>query len=92
MFFVFGYPASDMSRSPNVVPVHTLWKKYVLLLCITTPASVIPVLVGGADLMIPGVVQIPSSETVVPPQLVAIAQYITDSPITRGPPLAVGHL
>ncbi|KAI6020589.1 hypothetical protein EDC04DRAFT_2737125, partial [Pisolithus marmoratus] len=60
----------------------------VRLLCITTPASVIPVLVGGADLMIPGVVQIPSSETVVLPQLVAIAQYITDSPITRGPPLA----
>ncbi|KAI6004953.1 hypothetical protein EDC04DRAFT_2882850 [Pisolithus marmoratus] len=57
---------------------------------ITSPASVIPVLVGGADLMIPGVVQIPSSQTVVPPQLVANAQYIMDSPTTRGPPLAVG--
>ncbi|KAI6042419.1 hypothetical protein EDC04DRAFT_2660837, partial [Pisolithus marmoratus] len=79
--------------SDDLIPaVYTLWKKYDLLSCITTPASVIPVLVGGADLMIPGVVQIPSSQTVVLPQLVAIAQYITDSPITRGPPLAVGRL
>ncbi|KAI6001735.1 hypothetical protein EDC04DRAFT_2583890, partial [Pisolithus marmoratus] len=89
MFFVFGYPASDMSRSPNVVPVYTLWKKYDLLPCITTPASVLPVLVGGTDLMIPGDSFV---QTVVPPQLVAIAQYVTDSPTMRGPPLAVGRL
>ncbi|KAI6102858.1 hypothetical protein F5141DRAFT_1133198 [Pisolithus sp. B1] len=72
--------------------VYTLWKKYDLLPCITTPAAVIPVLMGGADLMIPGVVQIPSSQTLVPPQLVAIAQYIKDCPTTCGPPLAVGRL
>lgn len=42
--------------------------------------------------MIPGVVQIPSSQTLVPPQLVAIAQYIKDCPTTCGPPLAVGRL
>ncbi|KAI6118492.1 hypothetical protein EDD16DRAFT_1480968 [Pisolithus croceorrhizus] len=72
--------------------VYTLWKKYDLLPCITTPAAVIPVLMGGADLMIPGVVQIPSSQTLVPPQLVAIAQYIKDCPTTFGAPLAVGRL
>ncbi|KAI6095827.1 hypothetical protein EDD16DRAFT_1778141 [Pisolithus croceorrhizus] len=68
--------------------VYTLWKKYDLLPCITTPTAVIPVLMGGADLMIPGVVQILSSQTLVPPQLVAISQYIKDSPTTCGPPLA----
>ncbi|KAI5985374.1 hypothetical protein EDD15DRAFT_2476550, partial [Pisolithus albus] len=72
--------------------VYTLWKKYHLLPCITTPAAVIPVLMGGADLMIPGVVQVLSSQTMVPPQLVAIAQYNKDFPTTHGPPLAVGHL
>ncbi|KAI5999986.1 hypothetical protein EDD15DRAFT_2236013 [Pisolithus albus] len=72
--------------------VYTLWKKYDLLPCITTPAAVVPVLMGRADLMIPGVVQIPQSQTMAPPQLVAIAQYIKDSQTTRGPPLAVGHL
>ncbi|KAI6042405.1 hypothetical protein EDC04DRAFT_2866845 [Pisolithus marmoratus] len=87
LWFSHGKGADEL-----IPTVYTLWKKYDLLPCITTPASVIPVLVGGADLMIPGVVQIPSSQTVVPPQLVAIAQYITDSPTMRGPPLAVGRL
>ncbi|KAI5984795.1 hypothetical protein EDC04DRAFT_2884599 [Pisolithus marmoratus] len=79
LWFSHGKGADDL-----IPTVYTLSKKYDLLPCITTPASVIPVLVGGADLMIPGVVQIPSSQTVVPPQLVAIAQYITDSPTMRG--------
>jgi len=35
-------------------PVYTLWKHTTLLPVLTTPASVIPVLVGGADLMVPG--------------------------------------
>ncbi|KAI6038907.1 hypothetical protein EDC04DRAFT_3014545 [Pisolithus marmoratus] len=87
LWFSHGKGADDL-----IPTVYTLWKKYDLLPCITTPASVIPVLVGGADLMIPGAVQIPSSQTVVPLQLVAIAQYITDSPTTRGPPLVVGRL
>ena len=34
--------------------VYTLWKKYDLLPYISSPASVMPVLAGGADLMIPG--------------------------------------
>ncbi|KAI6004977.1 hypothetical protein EDC04DRAFT_2871789 [Pisolithus marmoratus] len=87
LWFSHGKGADDL-----IPTVYTLWKKYDLLPCITTPASVIPVLVGGADVMIPGAVQIPSSQTVVPLQLVAIAQYITDSPTTRGPPLVVGRL
>ena len=37
------------------------------------------------------VVQI-SSQTIVPPQLVAITQHTNASPTARGPPLAVGHL
>ncbi|KAL4071554.1 hypothetical protein V8B97DRAFT_2042362 [Scleroderma yunnanense] len=71
--------------------VYTLWKKYDLLPYISSPAAVIPVLIGGADLMIPGVVQI-SSQTLVPTQLVAITQYNNISPTARGPPLAVGRL
>ncbi|KAI6019276.1 hypothetical protein BKA83DRAFT_4303738 [Pisolithus microcarpus] len=87
LWFSLGKDADEL-----IPTVYTLWKKYDLLPCITTPAAVIPVLMGGADLMIPGVVQIPQSQTVVPPQLVAIAQYIKDSPTARGPPLAVGRL
>jgi translation initiation factor 2D len=34
--------------------VYTLWKRPGLLPFVSTPAAVIPVLVGGADLMIPG--------------------------------------
>jgi hypothetical protein len=34
--------------------VYTLWKRPNLLPHLSTPASVIPVLIGGADLMIPG--------------------------------------
>lgn len=39
----------------ELVPsVYTLWKKQDLLPFLTTPSAVIPILVGGADLMIPG--------------------------------------
>ncbi|KAI6020560.1 hypothetical protein EDC04DRAFT_2736189 [Pisolithus marmoratus] len=71
-------PFSHGKGADDLIPmVYTLSKKYDLLPCITTPASVIPVLVGGADLMIPGVVQIPSSQTVVPPQLSDVWQRIS---------------
>jgi translation initiation factor 2D len=36
------------------LPVYTLWKHPSLLPILTTPEPVIPVLVGGADLMVPG--------------------------------------
>ncbi|KAI6042425.1 hypothetical protein EDC04DRAFT_3139203 [Pisolithus marmoratus] len=89
MVILSGSAVEHMQMNELVPTVYTLWKKYDLLPCITTPASVIPILVEGADLMIPAVVQIPSSQTVVPPQLAAIAKYITDSPTMRGPPLVV---
>jgi translation initiation factor 2D len=34
--------------------VYTLWKQPNLLPFLTTPAAVVPKLIGGADLMIPG--------------------------------------
>lgn len=34
--------------------VYTLWKRFDLLPALSTPSAVIPVLTGGADLMIPG--------------------------------------
>ncbi|GLB44597.1 putative reverse transcriptase (RNA-dependent DNA polymerase) [Lyophyllum shimeji] len=41
--------------SEELVPtVYTLWKRRDLLPVLSTPAAVIPILVGGADLMIPG--------------------------------------
>jgi hypothetical protein len=35
-------------------PVYSLWKKPDLLPFLSTPAAVVPKLVSGADLMIPG--------------------------------------
>lgn len=41
--------------SDELIPtIYTLWKKQEILPFLSTPAAVIPVLVGGADLMIPG--------------------------------------
>lgn len=69
--------------------VYTLWKKPDLLPFLSTPSAVIPVLVGGADLMIPGVVQHPPSLQA--GQLVSITEYIHHSTLI-GSPLAVGHM
>ncbi|KAJ2921760.1 hypothetical protein H1R20_g15341, partial [Candolleomyces eurysporus] len=41
--------------SDELIPtIYTLWKKDDLLPFLSTPAAVIPILTGGADLMIPG--------------------------------------
>jgi hypothetical protein len=41
--------------SDDLIPTaYTLWKKADLLPFLSTPEAVIPVLTGGADLMIPG--------------------------------------
>lgn len=41
--------------SDDLIPtIYTLWKRYDLLPFLSTSPAVIPVLVGGADLMIPG--------------------------------------
>ena len=45
---------SCITPSDVRILVYTLWKKHDLLPWISTPASVIPIIVGGADLMIPG--------------------------------------
>ncbi|KAG9217736.1 hypothetical protein CCMSSC00406_0003575 [Pleurotus cornucopiae] len=76
--------------SDELVPtVYTMWKHPALLPWISTPAVVIPKLIGGADLMIPGVVQ--WSPDIAEGQLVAIVQYTSDES-KRGYPLAVGHM
>jgi len=41
--------------SDDLIPtIYTLWKRRDLLPSLSTPPAVIPVLIGGADLMIPG--------------------------------------
>ncbi|KAF4568396.1 hypothetical protein EYR40_010196 [Pleurotus pulmonarius] len=76
--------------SDELIPtVYTMWKHPALLPWISTPAAVIPKLIGGADLMIPGVVQ--WSPDIAEGQLVAIVQY-TSGESKRGYPLAVGHM
>ncbi|KAG6890228.1 hypothetical protein C0995_010241 [Termitomyces sp. Mi166 len=78
--------------SEELIPtVYTLWKRRDLLPVISTPASVIPILVGGADLMIPGVVH--HTPGVKQDQLVSIVQYNSsrEAP-TLSAPLAVGRM
>ncbi|KAJ8502998.1 hypothetical protein ONZ45_g11242 [Pleurotus djamor] len=76
--------------SEELIPtVYTLWKQPALLPWISTPAAVIPKLIGGADLMIPGVVR--WSPSLVDNQLVAVVQHNPD-PTKQGYPLAVGHM
>ncbi|KAI0270474.1 hypothetical protein BC834DRAFT_1039235 [Gloeopeniophorella convolvens] len=82
LWFIAGKDSDEL-----VPTVYTLWKHPALLPVLTTPAAVIPVLIGGADLMIPGVVQAPPAAPA--GALVAVAQYV---PAHRAPPLAVGHL
>lgn len=45
---------SSVKMILNVMLVYTLWKRFDLLPALSTPSAVIPVLTGGADLMIPG--------------------------------------
>ncbi|KAI0946076.1 hypothetical protein AcV7_010146 [Taiwanofungus camphoratus] len=74
--------------SDDLIPtVYTLWKRPDLLPFLSTPAAVVPKLVNGADLMIPGVVQ--HSPALAPGEPVAITQYHSGA---RGYPLAVGRM
>jgi translation initiation factor 2D len=84
LWFTLGIGSEDM-----IPTVYTLWKKPDLIPFLSTPSAVIPVLVGGADLMIPGVVQHPPSLQA--GQLVSITEHI-HHPTRIGPPLAVGHV
>ncbi|KAJ7619471.1 eukaryotic translation initiation factor SUI1 family protein [Roridomyces roridus] len=79
--------------SEELIPsVYTLWKRPDLLPFLSTPPAVIPILVGGADLMIPGVVHHPSD--LKEGQLVAVCQYTHRSKngATLSVPLAVGRM
>ncbi|KAJ7279119.1 eukaryotic translation initiation factor SUI1 family protein [Mycena rebaudengoi] len=77
--------------SEDLIPtVYTMWKRPTLLPFLSTPAAVIPVLVGGADLMIPGVVH--HTPSLNEGQLVSISQYTHGENPTLSAPLAVGHM
>ncbi|KAF8346588.1 eukaryotic translation initiation factor SUI1 family protein [Amanita rubescens] len=78
--------------SVELVPtIYTLWKKRDLLPIVCTPPSVIPFLIGGADLMIPGVIH--RSPSIDQGQLVSICQLDrkAERP-TLSPPLGVGRM
>ena len=49
LWFTIGKGSDDL-----IPTIYTLWRKEDLLPFLSTPASVVPILVGGADLMIPG--------------------------------------
>ncbi|KAG5636629.1 hypothetical protein H0H81_007370 [Sphagnurus paluster] len=78
--------------SDELVPtVYTLWKRRDILPALWTPAAVIPILIGGADLMIPGVVH--HSPALKENQLISVLQYnySRENP-TVSAPLAVGRM
>ncbi|KAH9477154.1 Eukaryotic translation initiation factor 2D [Psilocybe cubensis] len=76
----------------DLIPtIYTLWKKQDLLPYLSTPSAVTPILIGGADLMIPGVIHCPPA--LPPQQLVAIRQFIRkDGQPFISPPVAVGWM
>ncbi|KAF8591696.1 hypothetical protein K439DRAFT_1401788 [Ramaria rubella] len=84
LWFSLGKVSNDL-----IPTVYTLWKRPTLLPVLSTPSAVIPVLMGGADLMIPGVVQYPPN--VRRTDLVAVMQYINENDLLS-PPLAVGRM
>ncbi|KAI9432743.1 hypothetical protein H4582DRAFT_2191820 [Lactarius indigo] len=84
----FGSGKDSGSSFDELTPtVYTLRKYPTLLPVLTTSAAIIPVLIGGADIMVPGVVQAPSHAPA--GALVSIAQFARDA---WGPPLAVGRM
>ncbi|KAI0351003.1 eukaryotic translation initiation factor SUI1 family protein [Trametes cingulata] len=82
LWFTIGKGSDDL-----IPTVYTLWKRPDLLPFLSTPAPVVPKLINGADLMIPGVVQ--HSPALAPDQLVSVTQYHRGA---IGPPLAVGRM
>ncbi|KAG6916814.1 hypothetical protein DXG01_005196 [Tephrocybe rancida] len=86
LWFTLGKGSDDL-----IPTVYTLWKRGDLLPVLSTPEAVIPILVGGADLMIPGVVH--HAPLLKQDQLVSILQYNHNSGSpTLSPPLAVGRM
>ncbi|KAJ7145797.1 hypothetical protein C8R44DRAFT_755904 [Mycena epipterygia] len=85
VWFTIGKDSEDLIPS-----VYTMWKRPKLLPFLSTPAAVIPVLVGGADLMIPGVVH--HTPSLHEGQLVSISQYTHGEIPTLSCPLAIGRM
>ncbi|KAF8153971.1 hypothetical protein B0H34DRAFT_719823 [Crassisporium funariophilum] len=86
LWFTIGKGSEDL-----IPTIYTLWRKEDLLPFLSTPAAVIPILIGGADLMIPGVIHCPASLR--EGQLVAIRQYVRkDGKGALSPPVAIGHM
>ncbi|EGN94711.1 hypothetical protein SERLA73DRAFT_77454 [Serpula lacrymans var. lacrymans S7.3] len=82
LWFTIGKGSDDL-----IPTVYTLWKKPDLLPFLSTPSAVIPKLIGGADLMIPGVIQ--HTPSIKESHLVSVTEYTRDK---LGPPLAVGRM
>ncbi|THV08251.1 hypothetical protein K435DRAFT_958852 [Dendrothele bispora CBS 962.96] len=86
VWFTIGKGSEDL-----IPTIYTLWKNAKLLPFVSTPKAVIPILVGGADLMIPGIVH--CSPSLKEGQLVAVCKYERTNDIpTLSPPLAVGTM
>ncbi|KAJ8075178.1 hypothetical protein PM082_019506 [Marasmius tenuissimus] len=87
LWFTIGKGSEDLIPS-----IYTLWKSPNLLPFLSTPKPVIPILVGGADLMIPGVVH-HSTTNLSEGQLVSVCKYERREGVpTLSPPLAVGRM
>ncbi|KAF8491966.1 hypothetical protein JB92DRAFT_2752438 [Gautieria morchelliformis] len=84
LWFSLGKASNDL-----IPTVYTLWKQPTLLPVLSTPPAVIPVLMGGADLMIPGVIQHPHN--IRRTDLVAVTHHVTARRALT-PPLAVGRM
>ncbi|TEB33710.1 eukaryotic translation initiation factor SUI1 family protein [Coprinellus micaceus] len=86
LWFTIGKGSEDL-----IPTVYTLWKKDDLLPFLSTPQMVIPVLTGGADLMIPGVVH--HTPGLPEGSLVSIHQFsLKEGKTQLSVPLAVGHM
>ncbi|KAG2005858.1 eukaryotic translation initiation factor SUI1 family protein [Coprinopsis cinerea AmutBmut pab1-1] len=86
LWFTVGKGSEDL-----IPTTYTLWKKPDLLPFLSTPEPVIPILCGGADLMIPGVIHRPRS--LAAGQLVCIRKYSRKDGVPElSVPLAVGSM
>ncbi|KAM6493195.1 eukaryotic translation initiation factor SUI1 family protein [Amanita muscaria] len=79
--------------SDELIPtIYTLWKKQDLVPFVSTPPYVMPILVRGADLMIPGVIQC-STLPIAKNQLVSVCQYDhKEEDPTLSAPLVIGRM
>ncbi|PPQ94260.1 hypothetical protein CVT25_004917 [Psilocybe cyanescens] len=87
LWFTLG-KGTDLDLIPTI---YTLWKKRDLVPFLSTPSAVTPILIGGADLMIPGVIHCPPA--LPEHQIVAIKQFVRkDGQPFLSPPVAIGWM